>query len=46
MNRASYDDFKEYIDMKSKYEEPPEGYERDMQIFDEDLNGMANLDDV
>ena len=46
MNRASYDDFKEYIDMKTKYEEGPERYEADMSIFDEDHNGEANIEDV
>ena len=44
--RAGYDDFKEYIDMKTKFEEGPDQFEKDMAIFDEDHNGMANVEDV
>ena len=44
--RVGYDDFKEYIDMKTKFEEGPDQYEKDMGIFDEDHNGMANVQDV
>ena len=45
-NRASYEDFKDYIDEKSKYEEGPDQYEKDMAIFDEDMNGAALIEDV
>ena len=45
-DRASYDDFKEYIDMKTAFEEGPDQYEKDMAIFDEDHNGMAGIQDV
>ena len=45
-NRASYDDFKEYIDLKTKFEEGPDQYEKDMGIFDDDHNGKAGVQDV
>ena len=45
-NRATYDDFKEYIDEKTKFEEGPDQFEKDMAIFDEDMNGEALIDDV
>ena len=32
--------------MKTKYEEGPDQYERDMAIFDEELNGEASIPDV
>ena len=45
-NRASYEDFKEYIDMMTLFEEGPDVYEKDMAIFDEDHNGQAQIEDV
>ena len=44
--RASYDEFKVFIDQHTKFEEGPDQYEKDMAIFDEDHNGMANVEDV
>ena len=32
--------------MKTKYEEGPDQYERDMAIFDEEMDGMASIPDV
>ena len=44
--RASYESFKDYIDNKSRFEEGAEQYEKDMQIFDEDNDGTAPIEDV
>ena len=45
-SRVSYESFKEFIDLKSRFEEGQEQYEKDMQIFDEDGNGTAPIKDV
>ena len=45
-SRASFESFKEFIDMKSRFEEGPDAYEKDMEIFDEDHNGTAPIKDV
>ena len=45
-NRATYEAFKDYVDQKTKFEEGPDQYEKDMAIFDEDHNGKALIDDV
>ena len=34
------------MDQKSRFEEDQSQYEKDMQIFDEDLNGTAPIKDV
>ena len=44
--RVSYESFKEFIDLKSRFEEGQEQYEKDMQIFDEDGDGTAPIKDV
>ena len=45
-SRASFESFKEFIDMKSRFEEGPEVYQKDMEIFDEDNDGTAPIKDV
>ncbi len=35
-----------YLDENCKYDNMPDQYERYMQVFDEDKNGQATVEDV
>ena len=45
-NRVGFPAFLNYLDENCKYDNMPDQYERYMQVFDEDKNGQATVEDV
>ena len=45
-NRVTFPAFMSYLETNCVYENTPDQYERYMQIFDDDKNGNATIDDV
>ena len=45
-NTVHFDEFIEWINEKCKFENTPEQYEKDMEVFDDDHNGTAAIEDV
>lgn len=45
-NRVAFDDFFQYLESSSSHNFTPEQFQVDMNIFDEDHNGQAVIEDV